>query len=65
VSFRIPVRARALLDGMPALAFLPTRDMTSAEMDRCRKMVGDYHIGPEHLRKALTPKVKPIRTNAQ
>ena len=33
---------------MPALACLPTRDMTSAEMQCCKKMVVDCHMGPEH-----------------
>jgi hypothetical protein len=34
--------------GMPALAGPPTRDLTSAERDCRRKMVGDCHMGPEH-----------------
>lgn len=33
---------------MPALACLPTGDMTQAEMDCCKKMVGDCHMGPQH-----------------
>lgn len=31
---------------MPALACLPNRQMTPAEMDCCKKMAGDCHRGP-------------------
>lgn len=33
---------------MPVLACLPSGNMTQAEMDCCKKMVGDCHMGPEH-----------------
>jgi hypothetical protein len=48
VPFRIRVRLVFFWTGMPALACPPTRDMTLAEVDCCKKMVGDCHMGPEH-----------------
>jgi hypothetical protein len=36
----------ALWTAIPALACLPTRQMTHAEMACCKKMAGDCHMGP-------------------
>src|SRR2546427_12615875 len=51
----------------PALACLPTGQMTQAEMDCCKKMAGDCHRGPsQHPCCKTTPNIDtPVVTVQQ
>lgn len=56
----VVVSLLVLWTAAPALACLPNRQMTQAEMDCCKKMAGDCHRGSgQHPCCKTTPNVSP------